>query len=121
MHLGKKIKIARITKGYTQQELADKIGKTRPLISAIEQTGRANNYTLKAICQALGLDVDDLENDTVSDPLSTYRSKKDKAEVDRLNAEIDKLRNEQEILKDLVGSQKEVIKMLKTQLEKRKK
>jgi len=46
MHLGKKIKLARVSKSLTQQELADLIHKTRPLISHIEQTGKVNPYTL---------------------------------------------------------------------------
>jgi transcriptional regulator with XRE-family HTH domain len=56
MHKGLKIKLARISKGLTQEELAEKIDKTRPLVSSIEQSGQGNYYTLKKICEVLELD-----------------------------------------------------------------
>lgn len=108
MHIGKKIKIARITKGITQEELASKINKTRPLVSHIEQTGKANIYTLKKICSALGITLDDIQNE-FSEPSPSYG----KDEVKRLKEEIS-------LLKELVSSQKEVIKELRQKLQKKK-
>jgi transcriptional regulator with XRE-family HTH domain len=46
MHIGLQIKLARIAKGLTQQELAERIFRTRPLISYIEQKGEVNDKTL---------------------------------------------------------------------------
>jgi transcriptional regulator with XRE-family HTH domain len=53
MHIGTQIKLARITKHLTQQELADLIFKTRPLISHIEQKGEGNEKTLADIKKVL--------------------------------------------------------------------
>jgi transcriptional regulator with XRE-family HTH domain len=53
MHIGTQIKLARITKHLTQQELADLIFKTRPLISHIEQKGEVNEKTLADIKKVL--------------------------------------------------------------------
>jgi transcriptional regulator with XRE-family HTH domain len=55
MHIGLKIKLARIAKGFTQQDLADKIFKTRPLVSHIEQTGNVNSKTLEEIKKVLDI------------------------------------------------------------------
>lgn len=113
MHIGLKIKMARQIKGYTQQELADKIHKTRPLISHIEQTGKVNYHTLKAVSIALGTTPEELERYTaerlLSEPVHTAE----------LSGELIALRNEnkmqkQEILtlRELVNSQKQLIKVL---------
>lgn len=112
MHLGTKIKIARITKGLTQEDLAEKINKTRPLVSHIEQTGKANVYTLKKICSVLGLDVDDIQNE-IKDPSVNYTSSS-KSEIKRLKEEI-------ALLKDLANTQKEVIAELKEKLNRKRK
>ena len=119
MHLGFKIKVARIAKGFTQQDLADKINKTRPLISHIEQTGKVNSYTLTKICKALQIDTFTLEN-MVNEKGMPYFSGKEgdpgfyKEEIKRLNGEI-------ELLKELISSQKEVIISLREKLTRKKK
>lgn len=56
-----KLKIARVTAGFTQQQLADKVGVTRQTISLIEQ-GKYNPtlaLCLK-ICHALDVTLNDL-------------------------------------------------------------
>jgi transcriptional regulator with XRE-family HTH domain len=119
MHLGFKIKVARTAKGLTQQDLADKINKTRPLVSHIEQTGKVNFYTLTKICKALQIDIASLEN-MVNERGVSYISGKEgdptfyKEEVRRLNKEI-------ELLKELISSQKEVIASLREKSMKTKK
>ena len=70
MHLGKKIKLARMSKGLTQAQLADKIHKTRPLISHIEQTGKVHHDTVNAICRVLGISFESLNQ--VEDPSQVY-------------------------------------------------
>jgi transcriptional regulator with XRE-family HTH domain len=109
MHIGKKIKIARITKGLTQEELAAKINKTRPLVSHIEQTGKANIYTLRKICSVLGTDLDELQENQFNEPRTNYS----KDEARRMKEEI-------ALLKELVNSQKEIITELKLKLQKKK-
>jgi transcriptional regulator with XRE-family HTH domain len=114
MHIGVKIKIARITKGYTQEQLAEKINKTRPLVSHIEQTGKVNAYTLKKICQVLEISQADLENE-VSEPNSHYHKENASAA-----SEIRRLKEELATVKDLVNMQKEVIMELKEKILKLK-
>ena len=109
IHLGKQIKIARITKGITQQDLADKINKTRPLISSSEQTGRVNIYTLKQICQVLDMDFKKVSNSTQIDILVN----KDEDRIEKLTADIATLKRENKMLLELVETQKETIQLLK--------
>lgn len=111
MHIGTKIKIARITKGYTQEQLADKINKTRPLVSHIEQTGKVNAYTLKKICQVLDVDQVALENE-LNEPPTHYARENSSA------AEIRRLKEENATLKELVSMQKEVIQELREKYAK---
>lgn len=59
MNIGLRLKLARIEKGLTQDQLAARINKTRPLISVIEKTGKVNFYTLKALCEVLNLNLED--------------------------------------------------------------
>jgi transcriptional regulator with XRE-family HTH domain len=115
MHLGLKIKIARITKGMTQEELAGKINKTRPLVSHIEQTGKVNFYTLKKICTILGLDPFSLENE-LSEPSGNYQR-----DDQNYKQEIKRLKEEISVLKELVSVQKEVVNELRKKLQGRRK
>ena len=105
MHLGLKIKVERIKQKLTQEQLAEKINKTRPLVSSIEQTGKAGFYTLQKICSVLGLDMDEL-TDPAYDPMHTYASKDALEKIKALEQEI-------EYLKKLADSQAEHIKALK--------
>ncbi|UPT67949.1 MAG: helix-turn-helix domain-containing protein [Sphingobacteriales bacterium JAD_PAG50586_3] len=59
MDIGKKIKVARAEKGWTQQDLADKVNRTRSLIGNIEQSGKGNPETLQEIAAVLGIDLSD--------------------------------------------------------------
>ena len=58
MNLGKKIKVARVTAGMTQEELAQKVHKTRPLISMIERNGKGNPETIEKILNVLKINFD---------------------------------------------------------------
>jgi transcriptional regulator with XRE-family HTH domain len=111
MHLGLKIKIARIGKGLTQEELAEKIDKTRPLISSIEQSGKVNHYTLKKICKVLNLDINALENSS-AEPQEFYNAK----DQNNLQEQINQMSLELSYLKNLVESQKDLINSLKGQI-----
>ena len=110
MHIGRKIKVARVSKGLTQQDLAEKINKTRPLISHIEQTGKISAYTLNKISAVLNIDFNDVEQ-VFTDNKGHYTYKKENA--DALKVENERLRKEIDILHELIESQKEVIKGLK--------
>lgn len=110
MHLGTKIKIARITKGFSQQELAEKINKTRPLISHIEQTGKVNHYTLQQICKALKININSIEDGDVIDLSNTFNNNNNQR---MLTEKIESLQTEITTLKALVQSQQEIINLLK--------
>lgn len=111
MHLGLKIKIARVGKGLTQEQLAEKIDKTRPLISSIEQTGKVNHYTLKKICKVLNLDINILENSS-AEPQESYNAK----DQNSLQEQLTQMSLELSYLKNLVESQKDLINSLKGQI-----
>jgi transcriptional regulator with XRE-family HTH domain len=84
MHLGLRIKVARISRKITQAELAERINKTRPLISSIEQTGKVNFYTLKKICDVLGLDIDVLTQSTEDLGVFTYKGGSDSVSKEKI-------------------------------------
>lgn len=106
MHLGLKIKVARVSKRLTQQDLADKINKTRPLVSYIEQTGKANYYTLRAICDALDLSFDDLEDD------KSIVSESGINEIQPLVEELLQLRKDVSALRSLILEQGDLIRTI---------
>lgn len=112
MHLGRRIKVARAYFGLSQGDLADKINKTRPLISHIESTGKVNSYTLQKICKVLNLETEDLLNEDDE----SYLSKKDQ----RIKNEMQQMEEKISLLEELVKSQREIISALKQQLEKRR-
>ncbi len=114
-NIGLKIKIARIAKQLTQEELADKINKTRPLISHIEQTGKVNHHTLTKICQVLDVSIEEIESE-VSEPSGVYRSNS----LQSLKNEIARLNEEVQLYKDLVTSQKEIILELRSKLKRKR-
>ncbi len=109
MHLGLRIKVARISRKITQAELAEKINKTRPLISSIEQTGKVNFYTLKKICDVLGLDIDVLTQSTEDLGVFTYKGGSDSVSKEKIKS----LEQEVDYLKRLVESQADLIRTLK--------
>lgn len=112
MHKGLKIKLARISKGLTQEELAEKIDKTRPLVSSIEQSGQGNYYTIKKICEVLDLDIETLENE-LNEPAKVYKG----LNANNLQKENNRLEKELQLYQELCESQKENILSLKAQLK----
>jgi len=116
MHLGKKIRKARINKDITQEELAGKINKTRALVSHIEQTGKANHYTLGAIAKALGVTPEELES---IDEKQISTNKKQKAELDSLHKQIENLKNENSLLKEIISNQKKIITIFENSKKKK--
>jgi transcriptional regulator with XRE-family HTH domain len=107
MHLGKKIRVARLMKELSQQELADKIGKTRPLISQIENTGKVKTATLKLICKELDIDLSDPEFNSFFEEREIYHTTRD----------IEAMERELETLRALVEAQREIIEHLKKQVK----
>lgn len=60
-HIGLKIKRLRVIQGLTQEELGERISKTRSLVSYIERTGNINEYVLNSIAEAMGVTVETIE------------------------------------------------------------
>lgn len=115
MQTGKKIKVLRAMRGLTQEELAEKINKTRPLISSIEQTGKVNHHTLVAILKALQITPEEFEVFDVRKPdkktVKPYPIATDE-DISVLKEKLESYQNENNLLKQLVESQKKVIKGL---------
>ena len=116
MHIGTKIKRIRQLKGYTQFDLAASINKTRALVSHIEQTGKINHYTLKAILDFFSISEEDLDSIGEGNPglgeIKNAYSLKDKDNIDKIQNELDKCQMEISVLKELIESQKKVIRLL---------
>lgn len=110
MHIGTRIKLARITKGWKQEDLAEKIHKTRGLVSQIELTGKVNEQTLKDLEKALGISLTDIED--IKEPAELYQVKGSNI-VTLLKERITSLENENAALKKLNSSQEEIIEMLR--------
>ncbi|MBK9330093.1 MAG: helix-turn-helix domain-containing protein [Sphingobacteriales bacterium] len=114
MHIGLQIKLARIAKGLTQQELAERIFKTRPLVSHIEQRGEVNEKTLADIRKIL--DMSEQNNPVSKDSVgydANVQQKFLQQEVEHLLREIELLKSENEVLRQLADTQKQLIERLK--------
>ena len=110
MHIGEKIRLARVSRHMTQQQLAEIIHKERPLISHIERTGKIHHDTFTAICKALKITADELENG-FGDPAASYGATA-ALEIQALKAEIDRLRTEVRLKDELVQVLKAHIKAI---------
>ncbi len=115
MHSGEKIKLLRQLKGMNQENLSEKIGKTRALVSHIETTGKVHYETLLTILKNLEISEEDFKNFDGKD-LKIGQSKDQKkyeSEIVDLKELLARMKKENSMLKDLVGSQKEIIDLLK--------
>ena len=123
MHTGKKIKLLRNLKGISQEQLAEKIGRTRALVSHIEQTGKANYDTLLLILNYFNLtkqEFDDFEQSQFKiNKIKEY--KLTEQSIIQLQEKLENYQKENEILKELIESQKEMIGMLKRKANKKTK
>lgn len=120
MQIGKKIKLLRNLKGFTQNALAEKINKTRALVSHIEQTGKINHYTLQLILKALGISADEFEQFEgitllAKEPNIKYYTKSD---INQFKKMLENCQKENEMLKELVASQKKIIGMIENKKRK---
>lgn len=114
MHIGKKIKLLRIYNNLTQQDLADKVNKTRALVSHVEQTGKVNHYTLIEILKIFKISLEEFELFDPNGPLNKESNKQEYAkneEITLLKEKLEYYQKEIDLLKDLVKSQKTIIEM----------
>ena len=116
MLTGKKIRLLRQIHGYTQEELASIIGRTRALVSHIEQSDKVNHDTLLLILKLFRLSEEEFkrfDNTDLKKPKSKDYSTNEEP-VLQLKEKLTGYQKENEMLKDLVESQKEIIKLLKS-------
>lgn len=122
MHTGKKIRLLRNIKNLTQEELAEKINKTRALVSHIEQTGKVNHYTHTVILKALNISLADFEAFNDKEVLkSTTAPYVLSEELNALKNKIEHYQKENSLLKELINSQKKIIEVLENKKKGRKK
>lgn len=77
--VGKRIRAARLTKGWTQEELAEKAGISPTHVSVIERAGNSVKLeTFVSICCALGVSADDVLRDLVPPSVSVQTSELEK-------------------------------------------
>ncbi|MBI3511098.1 MAG: helix-turn-helix transcriptional regulator [Bacteroidetes bacterium] len=107
MHIGKKIKLARVAKGLTQEALAKRIHKARPLISHIEKSGNVSSETLKDIFRVL--DVSENSIDNIVEEKAGIFTKGKPGSTEYYRNEIEKLQRQIELLMQLLETQKELI------------
>lgn len=115
MQTGKKIKLLRNIIGLSQKELADKIGRTRALVSHIEQTGKINHSTLLSILKVFNMDMHAFENfeSHHAKPHSLKEKLQEENTATLLQERLDSYQKENKVLKELVESQKEIISILR--------
>ncbi len=114
MHTGKKIKLLRNIKNITQEDLAEKINKTRALVSHIEKTGKVNHYTLLNILKVFK--INEAEFETFNEEKAVKKTPAEyelKVETNILNDKVEYYQNENKLLREIIESQKELIKNLK--------
>jgi transcriptional regulator with XRE-family HTH domain len=119
MHIGLRIKIARISRGLKQEDVAQRIKKTRPLISSIEQTGKVNYYTLRKICEVLDVDINEIESSVASQETEFKGAAKEK--LDSLHSRIKEIEEDNKNLRSLILAQSELIKDQKDFIDKKSK
>ena len=115
MHTGKKIRLVRSILGLSQEDLSEKIGRTRALVSHIEQTGKVNHHTLMIILKSFKLSEADFERvDEKAIRQSLYRDPQELPnEIKRLEEKISLLNKDNKMLKELVETQKGMIELFK--------
>lgn len=120
MYTGEKIKLLRQLNGMNQEQLSERIGKTRALISHIEKTGKAHHETLLTIIKCFDITEEEFKKFEGTD-IKIGNSKNNlnlKAEIKEHEELVDRLKKENKILIDLVSSQKDMIELLKEKTKK---
>ncbi len=111
IHLGDKIKRIRSFKGYTQNDLAKGIGKTRTLISHFERTGNVNKYTLAEIADFLHVSIEEIENIGENPAIFSYETNTNE-NFTWLKNMIEEQKEEINFLKNTIAQQMELLQKL---------
>jgi transcriptional regulator with XRE-family HTH domain len=113
-HVGENIKTLRKLAGMNQAELADKIGKTRGLVSTIEKRGKVNYYTLKDIATALDTSVEFIEN-YEKGQVVIHKSLLSDKQDEYITLNISTLLREIELLKQVIEQQRKIIELMESE------
>lgn len=121
MHNGKKIKLLRTYKNLTQEGLAEKINKTRGLVSSIERSGKTNHYTLLDILKVL--DISEEEFDLFNPSTNPTKQKHNNSyleneEICLLKEKLEQYQKENNLLKNMIEYQKTIIEMIEDKKNK---
>jgi transcriptional regulator with XRE-family HTH domain len=116
MHIGQKIRLLRVSQRLTQQQLAEKIHKERPLISHIERTGKIHHQTFLLICKALKVSPEQLEFAS-DEPFGAYK-KESGNEIQLLKTEVERLKSELRLKDEIIQVMKAHLKEIKGQRKK---
>jgi transcriptional regulator with XRE-family HTH domain len=106
LHIGNHIQNLRENAGISQDQLAEKIGKSKSLISFIENKGKVNDSTLKLIAKSLKVSFEDLKVLPIVD-LGKQRNT-----LEALKLKCAELERENELLKTLIKNQEKIIQLL---------
>lgn len=109
-HIGLQIKKIRLFKGLNQDELADKIFKTRALVSYMEQTGKVSKNTLEDILKVFTMSEHEFNQFAKTD--FKYE------EFENLKKENLILKERNSLLEELVITQRDLIYVLKKPKQK---
>lgn len=103
-HAGTRLRKIRAVQGLTQDELAEKIGKTRSLISYFERTGNINKYVMGELAEALGIDATLLEDNGTAHSIEDQITPSSTKQIP-LQTLIDQHQEEVKFLKDTINHQ----------------
>lgn len=109
-HIGENIRAIRRMIGWSQAELAERIGKTRGLISIIEKQGKINHYTLQAIANEFDTTISFIENYQIGQAIVTRANSEEP--LPGPDKTVDVLLREIDLLKELIEHQKKIIALL---------
>jgi transcriptional regulator with XRE-family HTH domain len=112
MHAGKKIRIIRAIKGISQQQLADRIGRTRSLVSNIEQTGKINYFTFQDILKVFKMTEAEFHNYQPKDVMKPYSEQDLIKENKELKEKLTHTEKELDMMKELIQTYKKYIQTL---------
>lgn len=123
LHLGHRVAFFRKLKGINQKDLAEKINKTRALVSFIERTGKINHRTLKLISETLDISMEDLHmsdeelNLFKNSGISSLKSKLD----DKVILELEFYKRENELLHKMLKQQEKLVEQHQKQSRQQEK
>lgn len=113
-HIGKHIQKLREAADMSQDQLAEKIGKSKSLISFVENKGKVSDKTLDLIAKALKVPFDNLKVFPIIDLESQKQSQ------DQYKLRISELERETELLRSIIDKQEKIIELMELNLKLRK-